>query len=112
MGKFKVCLYFYLTVDSLTNVLQQCSLSSPLPTILSLSKPLTLVGCHGIRNAILKCNRNFLTYKIYSILAELSLHSCTLRCALWPMSLWFCFSLQFFFASFEVATILISDKNE
>ena len=28
------------------------------------------------------------------------------------MRLWFYFSFQFFFASFEVATILISDKNE
>ena len=50
----EVYLYFYLTADSLTKVLQKCSLSSPLPTILSLSKPLTWIGCHSNQKAKLK----------------------------------------------------------
>ena len=33
MGKEKVGLYFYLTLDKLTKALQECSLSSPLTTI-------------------------------------------------------------------------------
>ena len=40
MGKVKVGLYFYLTADILTKVFQKCSLSSPLPNIWVLSKPL------------------------------------------------------------------------
>ena len=37
----------YVTADILTNVLQKCFLSSPLPNISFLSKPLNLIGCHG-----------------------------------------------------------------
>ena len=33
--------------DILTNVLQKCSLSSSLPNIAFLFKPLNLIGCHG-----------------------------------------------------------------
>ena len=51
MGKVKVGLYFYLTADILTKVLQKCALSSPLPNILILSKLLNLIGCHGNRHA-------------------------------------------------------------
>ena len=47
----KVGLYFYLSAESLTNVLQKCSLSSPVPSIWILSKPLNWVGCHGNRKA-------------------------------------------------------------
>ena len=47
MGKVKVGLYFYLTADILTKVFQKFSLSSPLPNIQILSKPLNLIGCHG-----------------------------------------------------------------
>ena len=49
MGKVKVGLYCYLIADILTKVLQRCSLSSPLPNIWILSKPLNLIGCHGNR---------------------------------------------------------------
>ena len=35
MGKVKIEIYFYLTADILTKVLQKCSLSSPLPNIWS-----------------------------------------------------------------------------
>ena len=34
----------------MTNVSQKYSLSSPLPNISLLSKPLNLIGCHGNRN--------------------------------------------------------------
>ena len=51
MGHMKVCLHFYLTAAVLTKVLQKCSLSSPLPKIWILSKPLNLIGRHGNRNA-------------------------------------------------------------
>ena len=47
MGKVKVGLYFYLTADILTKVIQKCSLSSPLPNIWILSKSLNLIGCYG-----------------------------------------------------------------
>ena len=43
MGKEEIGIYFCLTVDILTKVLQNCSLSSPLPTVCILSKPLTLL---------------------------------------------------------------------
>ena len=43
--------YCYLNADILTIVLQKCSLSSPLPNILFLSKPLNLIGCPGNRKA-------------------------------------------------------------
>ena len=33
VGKVKVDLYFYLTADILTKIIQKCSLSSPLPNI-------------------------------------------------------------------------------
>ena len=49
MGKVKVGLYFYLTVDILTKVFQKCSLSSPLPNRWILPKLLNLIGCHGNR---------------------------------------------------------------
>ena len=45
MRKVKNGIYCYLTADILTKVLQQCSLSSPIPNIAFLSKPLSLVGC-------------------------------------------------------------------
>ena len=47
MGKVEIGIYCYLTADILTKVLQKCSLSSPLPTIWILSKPLNLIGYHG-----------------------------------------------------------------
>ena len=47
MGKVKSEIYCYLTADILTKVLQKCSLSSPLPSIWILSKPLNWIGCHG-----------------------------------------------------------------
>ena len=51
MGKVKIGLYCYLTADILTRALQKCSLSSPLPNILFLSKSLNLIGCYGNRKA-------------------------------------------------------------
>ena len=51
MGKVKIGLYFYLNADILTKVFQKCSLSSPLPNIWVLSKPLNLIGCNANRNA-------------------------------------------------------------
>ena len=51
MGEVEIGIYFYLTADNLTIVLQRCSLSSPLPTIGILSKPLNAVCCHGSQKA-------------------------------------------------------------
>ena len=47
MRKVKVGLYCHLIADILTKILQRCSLSSPLPNIWLLSKPLNLIGYHG-----------------------------------------------------------------
>ena len=44
-------IYCYLTAGILTKVLQKCSLSSPLPNISFLFKPLNLIGCHGKQKA-------------------------------------------------------------
>ena len=40
------------TAEIMTEVLQKCFLSSPLPNISFLSKHLNLIGCHGNRKAI------------------------------------------------------------
>ena len=58
MGKVKVGLYCYFIVDILTKVLQRCSLSSPLPNIWILSKPLNLLGYHANRKD--KCAKKYL----------------------------------------------------
>ena len=50
MGKVEIGIYFCVTADILTKVLQKCSWSSPLQTIRILSKWLILIGCHGNRN--------------------------------------------------------------
>ena len=50
-GKVKSVLYCYLTVDILSKVLKKYSLSSPLPNILFLCKPLNLIGCYDNRKA-------------------------------------------------------------
>ena len=44
-------IYCYLTGGILTKVLQKYSLSSTLPNISFLSKPLNLIGCHSDRKA-------------------------------------------------------------
>ena len=50
MGKsIEIGIYCCLTVDILTTVLRKCFLSSPLPNILILSKPLNLIGYYGNR---------------------------------------------------------------
>ena len=51
MGKVTIGLYCYLTADISTRVLQKLSLSSLLPNVLFLSKPLNTIGCHGNRKA-------------------------------------------------------------
>ena len=50
MGKVEIVIYFCVTADILTKVLQKGSWSSPLKTIRILSKLLILIGCHGNRN--------------------------------------------------------------
>ena len=47
----KNAIYCYLNAGILTKVLQKYSLSSPLPNISFLSKPLNLIGCHGNQKA-------------------------------------------------------------
>ena len=56
MENIKVGLYFYLTADILTKVLQKCSLSSPLPNIWILSKPLNLIVAMATEKLILRTN--------------------------------------------------------
>ena len=56
MGKVEIGIYFCITADILTKVLQKCSWSSPLQTIWILSKSLILIGCHGNQNVKLKKN--------------------------------------------------------
>ena len=51
MGNVETDIHCYLTADILTKFLQKCSVSSPLPNVWILSKPLYLIGCHGNRNA-------------------------------------------------------------
>ena len=51
MGKVEIGIYFCVTADILTKVLQKCSWSSHLLTIWILSKSLILIGGHGTRNA-------------------------------------------------------------
>ena len=51
MGKVEIGIYFCVTANILTKVLQKCSWSSPLPTIRILSKSLTLICGHGNRKA-------------------------------------------------------------
>ena len=43
--------FIAISLQILTRVLQKCFLSSPLPNVLFLSKPLHLIGCHGNRKA-------------------------------------------------------------
>ena len=50
MGKVEIGIYFCVTADTLTKVLQKCSWSSLLQTTSILSKSLILIGCHGNRN--------------------------------------------------------------
>ena len=51
MGKVEIGIYFCVTADILTKVLQKCSWSSALQTIWILSKLLILIGGHGNRKA-------------------------------------------------------------
>ena len=48
MGKVEIGIYFCVTADILTKVLQKCSWTSPLPTIC------ILIGCHANRKAKFK----------------------------------------------------------
>ena len=47
MGKVEIGIYFCVTADILTKVLEKCFWRSPLPTIWILSKSLILIGGHG-----------------------------------------------------------------
>ena len=59
-------LYFYLSADILTKVLQKLSLSSPLPSIQILSKQLSLFGCHGNRKAKFAHTKNIQNHLLRS----------------------------------------------
>ena len=58
MGKVEIGIYFCVTADILTKVLQKCSWSSLLQTIWILSKSLILTGCHGNRNVKFSRKKN------------------------------------------------------
>ena len=51
MGKVKIGIYFGVTADILSKVLQKCFWISPLPTTSILAKSLIMIGCHGNRKA-------------------------------------------------------------
>ena len=51
MGKMETDIYFCVTEDILTKVLQKCSWGSRLPVIWIFSKTLILIGGHGKRKA-------------------------------------------------------------
>ena len=51
MGNVEIGIYFCVTADILTKVVQKCSWSSSLPIILTVSKSLILIGGHGNRKA-------------------------------------------------------------
>ena len=78
MGKVEIGIYFCVTADVLKKVLQKCFWSSPLPTILILSKSLNLIGCHGNRKAkfLKKIFKNLLLRSHKGDKAE-TLHKCS-----------------------------------
>ena len=51
MGKVEIGIYFCVTADILTEVLQKCSWHSPLPAIWILLKSLILIGCYANQKA-------------------------------------------------------------
>ena len=64
MGKVEIGIYFCVTADILTKVLQKCSRGSTLQTIRILSKSSDLIGCYGNRNVkfLKKILKNLLHY--------------------------------------------------
>ena len=60
MGKVDIDIYFCVTADILTKVLLKCFWSSPLPTVLILSKSLILIGGHA--NGMAKFSKSISWY--------------------------------------------------
>ena len=97
MGKVKTGLYYYLTADILTKVLQKCSFSSPLTCISFFSNPLSLIGCHGDQKAKLANNIKKssisseairgIKLKLCRTVHNISLYNCVI---LLPLLMYFC----------------------
>ena len=66
MGKVEIGIYFCVTADILTKVLQKCSWSSPLSAIWVLSRSLILIGCHGNRKMVAMATERLHFRKKYS----------------------------------------------
>ena len=91
MVKVELGIYFCVTADILTKVLQKCSWSSPLPTIWILSKSLILIGCHATRtpkflkkifkNLLLRSHKGDEAETLHKCLCYYSLHKlCSFYC--------------------------------
>ena len=83
MGKVEIGIYFFVTADILTKVLQKCSWSSPLQTIWILSKSLVLIGCHGNRNVKFlkkKKSKIFFSEVIGGMKLKLCINVCVIIC--------------------------------
>ena len=81
MGKVEIGIYFCVTADIFTKVLQKCSWSSPLQTVLILSKSLNLIGCHGNRNV--KCSKKIFKKIFFSeVIRGMKLKLCINVCAI------------------------------
>ena len=76
MGKVEIGIYFCVTGDILTNVLQKCSCSSLLQTIWILSKSLILIGCHDNWNV--KFSKIFFSEVIRGIKLKLCINVCVI----------------------------------
>ena len=76
MVNVEIGIYFCVTADILTKVLQKCSWSRPLPAIRILSKTLILVGCHANRKAKFskKYSQIFFSEVIRGMKLKLSIH--------------------------------------
>ena len=96
MGKVEIGIYFCVTADILTKVLQQCSWSSLLLTLWILSKLLILIGCHGNRKAKFsrkKYSKIFFSEAIRGMKLKLciNVHDISLYIIIFILSLPMCF---------------------
>ena len=76
-GELKIGIYCYLTADILKNVLQKCFLSSPLPNISGLAKPLNLICCPTERLNLREILKNHLLRSHKGDKAETLQNACT-----------------------------------
>ena len=101
MGKVEIGIYFCVTADILTKVLQKCSWSSPLQTIWILSKLLVLIGWQpkclifekNIQNLLLRSHKRDEAETLHKCLCYYPLHKlyffyCCCACGFVAMATW------------------------